>query len=38
MEQSPIDLQGSIRAQTGAVSPAFQETPLAILNNGTPFR
>jgi carbonic anhydrase len=34
MEQSPIDLQGSIRAQTGAVSPAFQETPLAILNNG----
>jgi len=33
-EQTPIDLQGSIRAETGLVEPSFQPMPLTIRNNG----
>lgn len=34
MEQTPIDLKGTVRAETGAVEPSFQSMPLTILNNG----
>jgi carbonic anhydrase len=34
MEQTPIDLKRTIRAETGAVEPAFRQMPLTILNNG----
>ena len=34
LEQTPIDLQKPIRAETGTVTPAFQQMPLTILNNG----
>lgn len=34
MEQTPIDLKSSIRAETGMVEPAFQPMPLKIHNNG----
>jgi carbonic anhydrase len=34
MEQTPIDLKSSIRAETGLVEPAFQPMPLKIHNNG----
>ena len=34
MEQSPIDLKDSVRAQVGQLSPSFQDIPLAVLNNG----
>ncbi|MSP02792.1 MAG: carbonic anhydrase [Acetobacteraceae bacterium] len=33
-EQTPIDLRGSIKAQTGPVAIAYQKMPLTILNNG----
>ncbi|MEZ5833816.1 MAG: carbonic anhydrase [Dongiaceae bacterium] len=34
MEQTPIDLKGTVRAETGLVEPAFKQMPLTILNNG----
>ena len=34
LEQTPIDLTSAVRAELGGVEPAFQEMPLAILNNG----
>ena len=34
MEQTPIDLKGTIRAETGLVEPSFQQMPLTVLNNG----
>ncbi|WP_374370979.1 carbonic anhydrase [Dongia sp.] len=33
-EQTPIDIQGAIRAQLSGVSPMFQPLPLKILHNG----
>lgn len=33
-EQTPIDLRGAIKAQTGAVGIAYQKMPLIVLNNG----
>ena len=34
LEQTPIDLKGTITAQTGLVEASFQPMPLTILNNG----
>lgn len=34
LEQTPIDLKESVRAETGAVEPSFKPMPLTILNNG----
>jgi len=34
LEQTPIDLQSAIRAETGLVEPSFQRMPLTVLNNG----
>jgi len=34
MEQTPIDLKGTVRAETGAIEPSFQQMPLTIHNNG----
>lgn len=34
LQQTPIDLSGGIRAETGAVQPMFQQMPLTVLNNG----
>jgi carbonic anhydrase len=34
LEQTPIDLKDSIRAETGLVQASFQPMPLTILNNG----
>lgn len=34
LEQTPVDLKGTIRAETGTIEPSFQSMPLTILNNG----
>jgi carbonic anhydrase len=34
MEQTPIDLRGAIKAQTGPIGIGYQKMPLTILNNG----
>jgi len=34
MEQTPIDLKETVRAETGAIEPSFQPMPLTIHNNG----
>jgi len=34
MEQSPIDLRNTVRADVGTVEPGFRDMPLVVLNNG----
>lgn len=34
VEQTPIDLQGTMRAEVGQVEPSFQQMALTVLNNG----
>lgn len=34
MEQSPIDLRNTVRADVGTVEPSFRDMPLVVLNNG----
>lgn len=34
MEQTPIDLEGPVRAELGGVDVAFNDMPLRIVNNG----
>lgn len=34
MEQTPVDLNGTVRAEVGAVAPSYRDMPLVVLNNG----